>query len=188
MTTPDQTPVSIEQQLANAAAAARLESQRHVRDLEQTVEALRIIIKGVSGPCYCAANENHDGVCRGADCNCHGEPGPRTDDDEPADEDEREELAWRAVCGSLPTWEWWRQFSYQGLADWDTPGELIVVGENPNGGDNIAKTLTAADMLAAADAMPNKTHCNGCDILTDPDDCSSDLILQWAMYGEIVYG
>ena len=37
MTTPDQTPVSIEQQLANAAAAARLESQRHVRDLEQTV-------------------------------------------------------------------------------------------------------------------------------------------------------
>ena len=63
-----------------------------------------------------------------------------------------------------------------------------MVGENPNGGDNITKTLTAADMLAAADAMPNKTHCNGCDILTDPDDCSSDLILQWAMYGEIVYG
>lgn len=37
-----------------------------------------------SGPCYCAVNENHPGVCQGADCYCHGEPGPRTDDDDEA--------------------------------------------------------------------------------------------------------
>jgi hypothetical protein len=36
--------------------------------------------------------------------------------------------------------------------------------------------------------MPNRTHCGGCDLIGDPDECSADLILQWAVYGEIVYG
>lgn len=34
-----------------------------------------------TGPCYCAVNEGHDGVCQGPDCNCHGTPSrPAIDD------------------------------------------------------------------------------------------------------------
>ena len=185
MTTENQ-PISIEQQLANAAAAL-LESQRHVRALEQTVAML-------SGPCYCAANENHPGVCRGADCDCHGEPGPRTDDDEPADEDAREQAAWQAVFGSMGhVYEWFKEINYTDTeTTWEVPGEVEVIAEDPNDETKtITKTLDAADLVRAYDqlrAAGGGTHCGSCDLIYDPDECTSDLLLQQAMYGEIVYG
>ena len=143
-------PISIEQQLANAAAAL-LESQRHVRALETELAELKA-----------------------------AKPEPTV---------ERLQAAWEAVAGSLPTWEWWRQLWFQGSANWDTMGELKVMGENPDDeAKTITKFLTARDFLAAYDAMPHKLHCGTCDLIDDPDECSGDLILQWAMYGQIVYG
>ena len=46
----------------------------------------------------------------------------------------------------------------------------------------------ALDLLHTYLAMEQKTHCGDCDLIADPDICSSDLILQHAMFGEIVYG
>jgi hypothetical protein len=153
MTTPDQTPVSIEQQLANAAAAL-LESQRQVRALETELADLK------------AAHE------------------PTV---------ERLQAAWEAVAGSLPTWTWWREFKFMAGSDWDRPGELAVTGEDPNDETKtIGKILTARDFLAAYDKLRTTDnggkHCGTCDLIDDPDDCSSDLLLQVCMYGEIVYG
>jgi hypothetical protein len=100
-------------------------------------------------------------------------------------------MAWQAVTGGgFPSWSWWHSFNYgEDGTSWEVPGSLKVIAEDPsNERKTVSKTLTALDLLHAYKAMPNKTHCGGCDIIGDPDDCSSDLILQWAMYGEIVYG
>jgi len=161
---------------------------------ETMIRNLQAGLAMLTGPCYCAANENHPGVCRGADCNCHGEPGPRTDDDEPADEDAREQAAWQAVFGSMGhVYEWFRQITYvEPDTNWETPGTVTIMAENPNDETKtITKTLDAADLVRAYDqlrAAGGGTHCGTCDLIDDPDDCSSDLLLQQAMYGEIVYG
>lgn len=99
-------------------------------------------------------------------------------------------MAWEAVNGGLPNWSWWHNFEYlEEGTDWETPGTLRVTGEDPNDEEkSITRSFTAADLLQAYWDMPNKTHCGGCSIIGDSDDCSSDLILQWAMYGEIVFG
>lgn len=97
-------------------------------------------------------------------------------------------MVWEVVGGGLPNYPWWEWFEYSEGADWETPGTLTVTAENPQVGDSITKSLTALDMLHAYLTMPNRTHCGGCDLIGDPDACSSDLILQQAMYGEIVYG
>ncbi len=62
-----------------------------INDLDETIERLKSPDRLGNGPCYCAVNENHPGVCQGADCTCHGEPGPRTEDDEPAEDDDEDD-------------------------------------------------------------------------------------------------
>jgi hypothetical protein len=113
-----------------------------------------------------------------------------TVDEWAADHLDMRTMAWQAVTGGLPSWEWWRSFRYvEDGTTWEVPGTLEVIAENPSDDRKwVTKNLTAQDMLMAYDAMPDKTHCGGCDLLSDPDECSSDLILQWAMYGEIVFG
>ena len=98
-------------------------------------------------------------------------------------------MAWEAVTGGFPSFEWWHSFRYQEPnTSWEVPGSLQVIAEDPSDEKKtLTKTFTALDLLHAYRAMPNKTHCGGCDLIGDPDECSSDLILQWAMYGEIVY-
>ena len=97
-------------------------------------------------------------------------------------------MVWEVVCGALPDYSWWVRFAYSEGADWETPGILTVDGENPDGGQDIRKELGALDLLHVYLAMERKTHCGGCDMIADPDICSADLILQHAMFGEVVYG
>jgi len=97
-------------------------------------------------------------------------------------------MVWEVVCGALPNYSWWEWFRFSEGADWETPGTLTVTSENPNGGRSITKHFEALDLLHTYLAMEQKTHCGGCDMIADPDICSSDLILQHAMFGEVVYG
>jgi hypothetical protein len=100
-------------------------------------------------------------------------------------------MVWEVVTGSLPDYSWWYRFSYgEKGTDIDVPGSLIVEVEDPHDGTGdtiIIKTFMASDLLHAYQEMGIRTHCGSCDILGDPDMCSSDLILQWACFGEIVY-
>lgn len=97
-------------------------------------------------------------------------------------------MVWEAVCGGLATYSWWEGFEFSEGSDWDKPGVLTVTVEDPMRGPPITKQLTALDMFHAWQGLAVKTHCGTCDLIGDPDMCSSDLILQQAMLGEIVYG
>jgi hypothetical protein len=102
-----------------------------------------------------------------------------------------EQNVWEAVNGGLPNWSWWHSFEWGEDTDWDKPGTITVVGEDPDydeGTAFITKTFTAKDLVDAFNSMESQVHCGGCHLIEDPDDCSSDLILQQAMYGEIVFG
>jgi len=107
----------------------------------------------------------------------------------------RQHEAWEAVTGSGFIYSWWRDVRYSEGADWETPGTLTVTVDDPDGydagdhvlEDKLTRSFTAGDLLDAYDAMPHKTHCDGCDLITDPDACS-EAILQWAFFGEVVYG
>jgi hypothetical protein len=96
-------------------------------------------------------------------------------------------MVWEVVVGDVPNYSWWVWAEYV-KGSYEVPGIFRLTGENPMGGKDITKDLTALDLLHAYQAMLQKTHCGGCDLIGNPDACSSDLILQQAMYGEIVYG
>lgn len=103
------------------------------------------------------------------------------------------QTVWEAVNGGLADYSWWVSFEYgEEGTDWDTPGTLIVEAEDPDFEEGsrhtIIKTFTAVDLLDAYNALEFQTHCGSCHLIEDPDMCSSDLILQQAMYGEILFG
>ena len=101
----------------------------------------------------------------------------------------RQHEAWEAVTGSDFIYSWWRGVRYSEGADWNTPGTLTVTVDDPDNPEEgeLTRSFTAGDLLDAYDAMPHKTHCGTCDLITDPDACS-EAILQWAFFGEVVYG
>jgi hypothetical protein len=97
--------------------------------------------------------------------------------------------AWQACMGGSITESWWLSVEYgEEGTTWEKPGTLIVTVEDPMGYRPITKTFTALDLLHTYQQMKHKTHCGGCDVVGDPDACSFDLILQWAFFGELVYG
>ena len=94
---------------------------------------------------------------------------------------------WRAVMGGNTNYSWWEWFEYES-GDWDEPGVVLVTIENPLGGESITKRLTGLDLWHAYRLMPHQTHCGECNLITDPDSCTFDLVLQTAMLGEIAFG
>ena len=159
-------------------------NQNEIRSLalERVVKALKAACFDVDGPLFGGLKDDEiytigDEISRiinGIEAESAANPTPA--------------MVWKVVGGSLPNYSWWEWFQYSEGADWETPGTLTVTGENPNGGRSIIKRLSALDLLHCYLAMEQKTHCGDCDLIADPDICSSDLILQHAMFGEIVYG
>lgn len=95
---------------------------------------------------------------------------------------------WSNLLGSTEfIYEWWYSVTYLGDADWDKPGEVQLVIENPEGEGNIAKLLTIADLVTAYNAVASDPNLPNIDI-EDMDENSVDLVLQYAMLGDIVYG
>ncbi len=96
---------------------------------------------------------------------------------------------WSNLLGSTEfIYEWWSSVTYLGDADWDKPGEVQLCIQDPEDeSNNIAKILTLADLVSAYNAVacdPELPNIN----IEDMDEDSTDLVLQYAMLGEIVYG
>ena len=99
---------------------------------------------------------------------------------------------WSNVFGS--GWEyldWITSVTYK-EGDWDTHGIAVVTyldPEDPREEATLSKELTVVDL---ANAWSNLTtsgwvHC-GEESLDEPDACSTDAVLQQALFGELIYG
>lgn len=109
-------------------------------------------------------------------------------------EQSRQEL-WSNVFGSEgESWSWWLAMRYSKGADWDKIGEVTLTVENPDepeglGVNPITKTLTISDVAAAY----AKAIAGGYKIIPiNPEDgldaMSADVVLQYAVLGDVVYG
>ena len=52
----------------------------------------------------------------------------------------------------------------------------------------IQESFTKKQLVEVYLSMPDRTHCGACDVVLDPDACSPDLLMQHALFGEVVYG
>jgi len=98
-------------------------------------------------------------------------------------------MVWEAANGSEfeGAGSWWEKARYI-EGDAETPGIIEVTIDNPAWyGESITKRLTAAHLLKAYREIEDQTHCGDCHLILDPDACTTDLIYQQAMLGEIVY-
>lgn len=81
--------------------------------------------------------------------------------------------------------------------DWENPTSAVeVVYDTPEDdeGDGTGKKIVTAEDLgkAFAEILSNHIqHCGGMPVTAEIDEwdaCVSDLVLQWAIFGEIIYG
>ena len=95
-----------------------------------------------------------------------------------------------AMTGSIIVGDWWIN-----VAAIESDGVIYVTVENPeNTGDGrinsyIHKEVTLKELLDVYNSMPPyaRLHCGGDDIISSPDACSFDRIMQWAFFGEMVF-
>jgi hypothetical protein len=76
---------------------------------------------------------------------------------------------------------------------WQNPTNMVtVVGDNPDGGSALTRIISTEDLAVALGQLiqVRQHHC-GMPISLDDNDwdsCVSDMILQQACYGEVVFG
>lgn len=102
----------------------------------------------------------------------------------------KDEEFWSEVLGSTEfTFSWWRRVKYLGDADWDKPGIVELTIEDPEGEGTITKALTLADLVSAYYVVVEKGyhHCGSKIDIFNMDECASDIVLQQAMFGDVIY-
>lgn len=100
---------------------------------------------------------------------------------------------WAAVCGSA--WElesWWWAAEYEG-GDWDDPCTLWVGIADPadefwftNG--VITATFTTEDMVRALEELRDHPQVMRCLRSGDFDATYGDVVIQQAIFGEVIFG
>jgi len=65
--------------------------------------------------------------------------------------------------------------------------EFNVSDNGVGSGNRWTHHLTLDDLLDAYWSLPDRVHCTNSDILDDPDACSVAILIQQAIYGEVIY-
>lgn len=105
---------------------------------------------------------------------------------------DRDDL-WSNVFGTAgESWSWWRGVTFHNGASWFSPGEFdgfatLRVEDPENEREVIEKRVTLDDVVYAAEWYVGKGY-EKVAALDDLDACASDLILQFMVFGEVVYG
>ena len=97
---------------------------------------------------------------------------------------------WSSIMGGLEFhFEWWLAVRYRDDADWNKPGVVELTIEDEDG-KPLTKKLTVADLVLAYQHVIDKGyhHCGTEINIEDMDECASDMVLQTAMLGDVVYG
>jgi hypothetical protein len=85
--------------------------------------------------------------------------------------------------------EWFIGIKYDG-GDWSEPCNAKLRHFSRNDEDVIVTTDFTPEMLVEAHnklVREKYTHCGGCG-MDDPDACTSDAVLQYMVYGDLIYG
>lgn len=101
-----------------------------------------------------------------------------------------EEEFWSSILGSTEFInEWWLSVRYRGDATWEVPGTVTLTIEGEDG-EPVTKSLTIHDLVEAYEIAVSKPyyHCGNKIDIDDMDECASDIVLQIAMFGDVVYG
>lgn len=91
---------------------------------------------------------------------------------------------WENIFGSINfTYDWWIRVKYEGDADWHTPGQVTLTIDDGEGG-KLTKTIGMPELLDAYDKCIGKYLVD----IDNMDEDSSDVVLQMAMFDDVVYG
>jgi hypothetical protein len=100
---------------------------------------------------------------------------------------------WSRIWGSEPQsfGSWWRGLRFT-EGDWDKAGHAHVLMEDANEGEGTDKTvsvvITLTDIVLALNDPKFPAHLRK-NIMNDNADCiDSDAVIQFIVYGEVVYG
>lgn len=105
------------------------------------------------------------------------------------------EHLWSMICGSgWETWSWWYALDYVG-GDWDKPCDLWVVVDNPftdddasGSEDALCAKVSIADIAQAISELQNHPQVMECLASDDFDAVYGDVVMQQAVFGEVIYG
>lgn len=105
------------------------------------------------------------------------------------------EQIWSMICGSgWETWSWWYGLKYDG-GDWDKPCDLWIICDNPYGDDDasgsddaLCALVTLPDLIRAIEELSIHEAVMNCLHSDDFDAAWGDVVMQQAVYGEVVYG
>jgi hypothetical protein len=101
----------------------------------------------------------------------------------------KDEEFWSEVLGSTEfTNEWWLRVKYLDGASWDKPGLVqLTIGDGE--GNDLTRTLSLADIVEAYKAVVEQGyhHCGSKIDIFNMDECASDIVLQQAMFGDVIY-
>lgn len=91
---------------------------------------------------------------------------------------------WSEIFGSgLETWPWWQEFTFLDGAEWDRPGLVRVRYEyQENKFNNAAVSLE--DLVNAYNVLIKDYRLD----IDNLDAGTADLILQQAIFGQVIYG
>lgn len=93
---------------------------------------------------------------------------------------------WAQIFGASPeSYSWWYSIKHI-TGDWDSPGEVEIRAEDPQGDDNpsVGGIYVPMDVIEAAE----KTAAQYALDFEDLDASAADIVLQIMVYGEVVFG
>ena len=109
--------------------------------------------------------------------------------------DRTPEHIWSSICGSAwETWSWWQYLNYDG-GDWDKPCDLWILVTDPymdeyslEAYDVLSAKVTLPDLVRALEELSDHAQIMDCLINDDFDAVYGDVVMQQAIFGEIIYG
>lgn len=105
----------------------------------------------------------------------------------------RKDELWMEIFGSFNgVGEWWKSIKFIDC-DWETPGTVRIeayTDVDDNEEETVVKTLTIEDVAKAYGEAVSKPyyHCGTTVDIHSMDECASDIVLQQAVFGEVIYG
>lgn len=102
-----------------------------------------------------------------------------------------EQELWDGVLGSgaIQAWDWWRGVVFEDGASWETPGIVKVFAYDESGAAIAPKRIAVADLVHAANKVARIDRKLGTNVfaITNLDADTADLVLQVAVFGEVIY-